>query len=1612
MGHHHHHGAGGAGMLFGGHYPHHQGHLDPGFSDNATLVPCPGSCVCTERGLRVDCSGQNLTRVPREIPAGTTHLDLSMNNISTLPDNAFAHLTSLQDLRLASNKLQSLPKRIFRKNRFLSTLYLQGNRFKSVPRGALQNLPQLQQLHLDANQIREVPANCFKNLHSLKQLWLDYNNLTRVPSRALSSLTHLEALTLALNNITVISDHAFRNLSRLVVLLLHDNRIRHIGDYAFLGLKSLRILELNKNRLKEMPSSLSHLESLSELNLEENNIETLPDNSFSQNRKLTLIQLLKNPIRSIGSRAFVRLPSLEKIVLSEVTNMFSFPDLNGTNNLTQIRLDRASIRHVPSTICTTRPRLKFFDIHSNKITTIPDLKACSVLINLNLGNNQILALQGKPFQGLSQLRDLTLSDNKIKEIPADAFIGLSKLQYLDLAHNQIKVIDPSAFRPLSSLEDLNVGDNQISTLPTQGLKNLRKLQTFDIETLRDFPPKEAFPKVYSLVLNYAYHCCDFLQSASIPTDTVEMDEQVTWLAKKDGAPDMWQEHYYNLTEFWTTHFDNHTSELWEDIQNDEYDPDSYDFSREAELYLEDYERGHGDVYIKNLVMANPPLTCKPKPGPFMPCDDLFGWWSLRCGVWFVFLLALLGNAVVLFVSVSSRSKMDVPRFLICNLACADFFMGVYLGILAMVDASTLGEFRKYAIQWQISGGCLVAGFLGVLSSELSVFTLTVITLERFYVITHAMQLNKRLSLRQAGYIMLGGWLWTIALASLPLFGISDYRKFAICLPFEVEDLISKSYVCFILIFNGVCFCIILTCYLCMYLSIRHSQAWNSNDTRVAKRMALLVFTDFLCWAPIAFFSLGASFGKNLIDLSGAKVLTIFVLPLNSCTNPFLYAIFTKQFKRDCVLLCRRLEDSSIARHFSRVSNRHVSFSWGSSRRPSQLHSLVNGEKVGSCSHSVSAASAGGVGGGGVFRNGGGGGGGCGGGGGGGSLSYHSDPDSGKGSLDYEKMPCSDTPPTTQREAHCHCHHHHHQHLTHNNNKDELLDHGARDYDDDDTTNAYNDMLSRCHVQCRSSPSSSPTPTPTRTDKDSCSWGQCRDCRVIMHHVHDGYNPAGGGGGGERSRRLGSYDYNCTGETYLPNSDVEHDMPDYGGSGCVHGCRHHHQHSHSNNQHRGSSNGRSPRNRRETDAGGCKKSGCECRKEKSYRTGGGGGGRGEKRCRQELVLPVVSYSKGDGDHVSIHSNHNGLDLPPHCCHGGGGGGGEGGGCWGGTLRCCSSSSSPMENGDGGGGKGYGEVQDVQVHGGGKTSSPSPSSSSSSSSPSTAARRQARPPSIPPTRIMVTQHGEDRPASLQRYICNGTSRAYLVTRDTSPLTKADDADSGHGLAVDASSAGRGDSSIDDGVAEMGGGSGEMDEDQEDEESSVEEGADLHRGDSLRVQGHLQRGPVSPGHRVTTSPAGVVVCPRALDKSEHMRFFTDSLAAHPHACRSNSLVELTQATQAKLTARLDSNPAPKRLSLTPRQEGYLLLNTEDGSPYSDQEEDPEFPPYEELQHYLHASKQHAKGRALASDRGSARRDEVCGLLGDAAHSPSHTTNAGKHAGKMTYSGYDKESGIRSEY
>ncbi len=103
------------------------------------------------------------------------------------------------------------------------------------------------------------------------------------------------------------------------------------------------------------------------------------------------------------------------------------------------------------------------------------------------------------------------------------------------------------------------------------------------------------------------------------------------------------------------------------------------------------------------------------------------------------------------------------------------------------------------------------------ASELSIFTLTVITLERWFAITFAIQLNKRLKLGLAVKVMIGGWIYALLMASLPLMGISTYSKTSICLPMENKEVGDVAYLISLLTINGLAFVLISACYAKVFI---------------------------------------------------------------------------------------------------------------------------------------------------------------------------------------------------------------------------------------------------------------------------------------------------------------------------------------------------------------------------------------------------------------------------------------------------------------------------------------------------------------------------------------------------------------------------------------------------------------------------------------------------------------------------------------------------------------------------------------------------------------------------------------------------------------------------
>uniref|UniRef100_A0A3Q2FJH7 Thyrotropin receptor n=1 Tax=Cyprinodon variegatus TaxID=28743 RepID=A0A3Q2FJH7_CYPVA len=440
--------------------------------------------------------------------------------------------------------------------------------------------------------------------------------------------------------------------------------------------------------------------------------------------------------------------------------------------------------------------------------------------------------------------DRRLTRNGIKKVASDAFNGTKMYRLLLRGNKQLAHISPNAFVGSHGLVVLDISQTAVSSLPDSILSGLKKLLAESAYHLKELPIVQRYTKLQIAKLTYPSHCCAFKNVHS---------NRSQWISLCNH-PDA-----KTMPAFYREYCSNSTS-----------------------------------------------VSCSPTPDKFNPCEDIMSPIPLRILIWIISVLALLGNAVVLLVLLGSRSKLTVPRFLMCHLAFADLCMGIYLIVIATVDMLTHGRYYNHAIDWQTGFGCKVAGFFTVFASELSVFTLTAITVERWHTITNAMRLDRKLRLRHACIIMTAGWSFSLLAALLPTFGVSSYSKVCICLPMDVESVASQVYVVSLLILNILAFFCVCGCYLSIYLTYRKpSSAPAHADTRVAQRMAVLIFTDFVCMAPISFFAISAALKLPLITISDAKILLVLFYPINSCANPFLYAFFTHTFRRDFFLLAAR-----------------------------------------------------------------------------------------------------------------------------------------------------------------------------------------------------------------------------------------------------------------------------------------------------------------------------------------------------------------------------------------------------------------------------------------------------------------------------------------------------------------------------------------------------------------------------------------------------------------------------------------------------------------------------------------------------------------------------------
>lgn len=289
----------------------------------------------------------------------------------------------------------------------------------------------------------------------------------------------------------------------------------------------------------------------------------------------------------------------------------------------------------------------------------------------------------------------------------------------------------------------------------------------------------------------------------------------------------------------------------------------------------------------------------------------------------IILLGLLGNALVIYMIIRYRNMRTVTNFFIANLALADL----------LVDTLCLPFTLVYTLldDWKFGPVlCHMVPFAQALSVHVSIFTMTVIALERYRCIIF--HLGRRLTWCSSFLIM--AFTWTLsAILAAPLAIFREYRNE------EIPSINLRISVCsekwphgtsrdgviyslsMLLLQYIIPLAVISYAYICIWVKLKNHISPSSRSDSINRRkkttkmLALVVVVFAICWLPFHVFQLASDLDLVLMFKEYKLIYTLFhiVAMCSTFTNPLLYGWMNKNY-RNGFLMVFRCEDKPDSFH--------------------------------------------------------------------------------------------------------------------------------------------------------------------------------------------------------------------------------------------------------------------------------------------------------------------------------------------------------------------------------------------------------------------------------------------------------------------------------------------------------------------------------------------------------------------------------------------------------------------------------------------------------------------------------------------------------------------------
>ncbi|XP_048524192.1 protein slit isoform X2 [Dendroctonus ponderosae] len=332
---------------------------------------CPAGCSC--EASVVDCSGKNLKEIPRDIPLDTTELLLNDNELGRIKsDGLFGRLPNLVKLDLRGNLITGIEENAFEGAIKISELLLSENKFMEIHNKMFLGLHNLKILSLNNNQITCVMPGSFDPLQSLHTLNLIQNPFV--------CNCHLAWFSEWLKNKGLsgssprcsaperVKDVLIKELPKTEFKCASENDQGCLGDNYCPPMCSCTgtVVRCTRASLKEIPRGIPA--ETSELYLDFNQIKRIQADRISHLKSLTRLDLSNNQITMLSNMTFATLSKLSTLIISY-------------NKLQCIQ--RGSLQGLKS--------LRILSLHGNQVSLIPEgtfagLKSIS---HIALGSNPL-----------------------------------------------------------------------------------------------------------------------------------------------------------------------------------------------------------------------------------------------------------------------------------------------------------------------------------------------------------------------------------------------------------------------------------------------------------------------------------------------------------------------------------------------------------------------------------------------------------------------------------------------------------------------------------------------------------------------------------------------------------------------------------------------------------------------------------------------------------------------------------------------------------------------------------------------------------------------------------------------------------------------------------------------------------------------------------------------------------------------------------------------------------------------------------------------------------------------------------------------------------------------